>query len=316
MHTSLAGVRHQVRNLLAEGHHHTAVEVTRAAVPMFPKLPATTALWLADVLCQAGREANALMTLQLASGRGCAWERGVIDHDPYLQGIRGPELEHVVRVSQRILEREQRSLEPVEPAVLLPRRAPRGVLLCLHGRADQAQPSTARSWRAAGARGFALVIPQSTQLTVWPDRLFGWTDVEQARREVRSAWQTAVGHVAELSKPPLVIGGLSNGADIAVELALSGIPAAAKGFVAVAPAVREIEVHDLSSEAKQLFGTLVVGVWDYRRELALRLWTTLASAGIATQFIGIARVGHAMPQQETFAPRLRLALNETLSHHA
>ena len=263
----------------------------------------------------AGQANRALATLKSASARGCAWERGVIANDPYLEPIRGPELEHVLRTSEPILEREQARLRPVAPAIVPApeRKGTRGALVCLHGRADRAAPGTVRSWRAAVSMGFALVIPQSSRLTVWPDKLFGWTDRDQSQREIGAAWTTAVEQTPRLGEVPLVIGGLSIGADYAINISLSGAPLKPNGFIGVAPPGREIEIRELPSDLKPIYGTLIVGVWDYRREAAIRLWTELTGAGAATQLIGVARVGHAMPPQSIFAPRLRLALAEILS---
>ncbi|HKA48315.1 MAG TPA: alpha/beta fold hydrolase [Candidatus Dormibacteraeota bacterium] len=207
------------------GRPSEALAVAERAWDSFPERRGYTCMLLAVAQCGLGRADAALEVLEGAESENHLWR---------LQLLRMPELESLradprfdaltrraqARVAARNFQPRLLLAEP-EPAVTNPT-----LLLGLHGASSTADEYH-RHWLPATRLGCMVASPQSTQPAT--ESTFCWDDRRQVRRDLES-WIDKLPEHAET-----VLTGFSQGALVALELALTGDPAPAIGVIAVAP---------------------------------------------------------------------------------
>ncbi len=141
-------------------------------------------------------------------------------------------------------------------------------------------------WRPLVDEGWTLVLPQSSQPFA-PGR-FCWDDRELALREVRQHLDDSRRKRA-LSMDGLVIGGASQGAPLAVDIACeAGLP-----WIAVIPEFpRDYELSRLLAVPGRTRGAMIIGELDPAATRAHSIAAVLRSGGVAVSVRGVPGVGH------------------------
>jgi len=211
--------------------HHTsgrlqeALAVAERAWDGFPERRGYAWMFLAAANCGLGRPDAALEALERAERENHLWR---------LRLLRVPELE-CLRADPRFVALTERAQARVasrnfQPRLLVaqPGRALTSptLLLGLHGASSTADEYH-RHWLPATRLGYVVASPQSTQPAT--ESTFCWDDRGQVRRDLESV----INKLPEHSE--IVLTGFSQGALVALELALTGEPLAAAGVIAVAP---------------------------------------------------------------------------------
>ena len=187
-----------------------------------------------------------------------------------------------------------------------PSGRPRASLVVLHGRGMRAE-DVVDQW--AGASDVLLVAPHSTQsfdmhTDCWDDAAIGEADASRAVEQARREWPEA--------RPPLVVGGFSQGAGLAVILAATGRLPGVRGCIAVAPSARwASEVIGNKKPPEGLRVVVLVGALEPRLEDRQRVVEGLRSAGADVRLDVVGRIGHDYPAD--FARRLPAALDWVLA---
>jgi predicted esterase len=161
----------------------------------------------------------------------------------------------------------------------------------------------------AGASDLLMVAPHSTQsfdmrTDCWDDAAIGEADVSRA---VEHAVTDFLG-----ARPPLIVGGFSQGAGLAVILAATGRLVGARGCIAVAPSAhRASEVIGADPRPPDgLRVVMLVGSLEPHLDDCQRLAERLRSAGAHVKLDVIDGIGHDYPSD--FAQRLPAAVEWVL----
>jgi len=122
--------------------------------------------------------------------------------------------------------------------------------------------------------------------------VYGWPDGDLARKEIAAAFAAALRKHADARRLPLVIGGLSTGGELAIEIALAGAPLATRGFVVIAPCLRDPNRLTRQLPLAGLAGSMIVGEWDPWLDRAAALDRELTAAGANSRLDRVPRMGH------------------------
>lgn len=112
---------------------------------------------------------------------------------------------------------------------------------------------------------------------------------------------------------PIVLGGFSQGAGVALTLAVDGTSFPVHGFVAVAPAfssARHPQTDASEAARRGVRGVLIVGEHDPYRPDGEDVHRALAASGVACDLVVEPRIGHVIPPG--FESRLEAALDVIL----
>src|SRR5262252_2268344 len=220
-----SALRDQFWQHYTSGRRQEALAVAERAWDGFPERRGYAWLFLAAAHCGLGRPEAALEALERAESENHLWR---------LQLLRVPELESLradprfgalagraqARVASRNFQPRLLLAEP-EPANTKPT-----LLLGLHGATSTADEYH-RHWLPATRLGCMVASAQSSQPAT--DTAFCWDDRSQVRRDLESL----IDNLPEHSE--IVLTGFSQGALVALDVALTGEPLAAAGVIAVAP---------------------------------------------------------------------------------
>jgi pimeloyl-ACP methyl ester carboxylesterase len=272
--------------------------------------------------CLAGKlgdaeQAAALLEAMLASGHWLparAWD------DADFDAVRGlPGFERARAASMERLKAAQDGARPELLTVLPAGDGPSPLLLALHGNNSSVRWHKAH-WRGAALDGWLVGMPQSSQAS-GPDSegavTFIWDDAPTAQREVLAHFE-ALGRAYRVDERRIVLAGFSRGAEVAVELAVTGaIPV--RGFIAVCPGgplTMEPEGWEpiiAEGKGRDLRGTVIMGGKDRFGPGTERLVELLRGVGIPCEFDIHPEMGHDYPAdfKARLGALLALALGES-----
>jgi predicted esterase len=293
----------RLNSLYDEGKYAEGLEAALQGRKDFPES--------ANVLCHFGAclaarlgdadQAFKLLEEALAGGYWLTvngWE------DEDFESIRDlPAFERLRAASMARLEAAQADARP-ELLTVLPALGVGAMplLLALHGNASSVRWHRAH-WRGAAHAGWLVGMPQSSQ-AAGPDSegavTFVWNDVPLARREILDHY-TALHKAYRLDRKRIVLGGFSRGAEMAIDLAVTGaVPV--RGFVAVCPGgpltlePERWEPIIAEGEGRGLRGTVIMGGQDRRLAPGTeRLVELLRGVGIPCKFEIHPDMGHDYP---------------------
>lgn len=289
-------VRRRILALHGVGSYAEALEVARAAARDYPEATDRTTYWIACLLSRLGQTESALEALEAGSRRGLWWPPAAIEADPDLEPLRGDARFKAIAEAGRRGHAAAGPRPPREPIVKAPSSGrPRATLVALHARGMRAE-DVVDQW--GGATDLLLVAPHSTQQ--FDMRSDCWDDATIAEADVRHAAAGALGS-ADDARPPLVIGGFSQGAALALILAATGRLPGVRGCIAVAPSA-SWATEVIGADATPPAGLRVVvfaGKLDARFDDCQRLAERLGSAGAEVRLEVIAGIGHDYPPDFT-----------------
>lgn len=214
------------------GRYLEALSLARLATEQFPENGAANAFWVAAACIQLGRPEQALSTLEHALDHGVWWSDGFWKASVFDVVRREPRYLGILERSEQMSTSAKRAIRP-SVSVLWPRAArPRAIFMALHGRG--APPTRfASHWSGSlTERGFLLALPTSTQLFAW--NVLCWDDSVLARREIVAAHQYVGSHY-DVEGLPTVLAGYSQGADMAVDMAVHNVLPSCPAYIAVCP---------------------------------------------------------------------------------
>ncbi|MCF6379368.1 phospholipase [Nocardioides KLBMP 9356] len=294
-HQAYAALSDSVFALYEAGQQREALNLLDGAGPELLPWRSELAHLRACLHGSLGEPDAALATLDGAHAAGGWWDPEILVEDDDLSALTGlPEFVALVESSRERWARANAEPDRTGDRLALPSGRARGLVVALHGAEEDADDALA-AWGPATDLGFVVLAVRSSQRTSPCYR--SWPDQERAGAEIADALETLPAEARDL---PVVAGGFSAGGRVAVQWALSGMPCAVAGVVAVAPAVR----GDLapSHQAALDPALLVVGSDDDLRDDVVAAGRRLA--GFTADVVeGLA---HRFPKD--FAGRLATAL--------
>ena len=265
--------------------------------------------WTACLRCLSGDPDAGLRSLQDGLRAGFWFAPDLLRSDDDLAALRGrSDFQSVVEECDRRWRLAQ-ATSRLELQVFRPSGSRRGVLIALHGSNWRAE-ETAPTWEAAAGVGMLLAVPQSSQVAGmsgydWSDRAITERDLGEVYRRLRSG--------RDVDEMPIVLGGFSQGAGVALTLAIDGTGFPVHGFVAVAPAFSGIghPQTDASEAARRgVRGVLIVGEHDPYRPEGEEVQRGLSARGVVCDLVVEPGIAHIIPPR--FESRLEAALDVIL----
>lgn len=295
------------------------LELAREAGEKFPQHYSETVYWTACTRSVMGQPDQAIATLEAAMERGACWHPAFMGRDPDFEPLRSQER------FQAILRRSGNMIDALDvksrPDVLI--YPPDGaaadppLLMALHGGADTAQQFSGH-WTFATKLGLLVAIPQSSQHRMTEH--FWWGDPystsdrgsNRARQDLTTVYEK---HLApcQLDRHRTVLGGISQGGALAIDLALEGRIFPIKGFIAVVPAIHDVDHLLLFAEAaaaRRLRGWILVGEKDWGLPNITKFHREATRRGLECHLEAAPGIGHEFPAD--FEPRLKSALDFVL----
>lgn len=307
-------VAREIFALHEAGRYREALARVEAVAPAHPDRTEATVYWRACLHALLDEPDLAIATLKDGIAQGLWWGPDLLTRDPDLTSLRmSPELADVVRICEARLAVARSSATPgLEVAGPDDAATPSPLLMALHGRGQRPADINAR-WRPATTRGITVAFPRSSQPTGM--NTYGWDDRERAIREVAGAYRQ-LARSESIDPARVITGGVSQGAAVALRLALTGDSVPALGFIAVVPAIRNAAFDEAISAAARrgVRGWLITGERDYGRSDAEALRARLIEAGVPCALDVVPGLGHDMP--EDFEDRLPSALDFVLDQRA
>lgn len=262
-----------------EGRYRDALDLARQVQSAHPSRAARADYWTACLLCKLGRPDEALHALQASLDQG-RWANPLrLRTDDDFDPLRGnPELTRIIEECERRRDLQQRDVRP-ELRVLAP--------------AFPAPP-----------------VPAGARITLEGPHEYAWA------MAAKESWPTIMELRRAYAFDPerLVLGGASQGARLAVAMAVRGAPMRSRGFIALvgAPPVDRLLTTPIPvAAAADVRGVFITGEVDFARADVERAHAVLREAGMAVRLEVVPGLGHAYPTD--FGERLTAALDFVLA---
>lgn len=301
----LHDIRREVFALHGQGRFADALAVVAGASPDSPAQDARLTFWRACLLARLDRPDEALTALLDGAARELWWFPDALERDEDLAPVRAlPAFSEVLETSRRRLGAAQSDTAPALDVVRPEAVASPPLLLALHMRGGSSADTLPR-WRSATDAGVMVAALQSSQPAGMDS--FCWDDREQAEQEVADVYRTL-----ERNHPfdpeHLVLGGASQGAALALSLALRGLLTPPRGVVVVAgaPDPDAVAPYLEGAAGRAMKCLFVSGEHDPARPRAEAAHRLLESAGVPSRIEVVAGLGHDYP--DDFDARLEGAL--------
>jgi dienelactone hydrolase len=278
-----------------EGRHEEALACAEEAWGRFPERRHVSWWLVAYTNMQLGRPSDALSAIEAAEAANSLWRIGLLDNevfDPLRQEPRfaGLLARAEARIAARGFEARLISAFPEPPAPDMP------LLLGLHGAAAVAEDFH-RHWLPAVELGCVVASVQSSQPAT--DGTFCWDDSHLARRDLAAVLPDLP------ARGEVVLAGFSQGAAIALDLALSGEVDRVTGVIGVAPSYTRTAGYP--EGARPLRVAILHGADDPWAIGVPATVEALRAAGHQVHVDAVPGLGHGYP--DDFAERLPLLLS-------
>jgi predicted esterase len=308
MPTRLHDLQRQLFELYRQERYGEALELVTASLGKSSDGTSRMAFWSACLQCKLERPEHALATLIHHFELGEWFNPDRLARDEDLAPLRdNPEFERLIEACQERRQTEQADLQPLllmEAAATVEEWTP--LVLALHMMGADAVESRSH-WLPVTKIGAALAAPRGTEL-LGPGE-FGWGEGAEAvlRRQL-----VTVAERQPFDPDRLVLGGASQGARLAVLLALRGA-LSARGFIAVvgAPPPEKLEPHLDTARKAGVRGFFITGERDPARAGVEAAYRLLASAGLEVRLEVVPGLGHEYPVD--MAPLLENAMRFVLA---
>jgi predicted esterase len=287
-----------VHRLYTQGDPAQAFEIATREKDRFPKYAALLYHFRAGTIACAGDSAQALAILDeaLAAGfwhpdRWWTW-----DDFKAMQDL--PEFRQLWTRS-KVRQAEAEANAGPEMLVFPPenRSSPWPLLLALHGNNYNAN-QTVDHWHTATGAGWLLGVPQSSHIT--GPGMYHWQDYAQDKDELQAHFAALCAqHPVDRSR--VVLGGISQGAETALRLALKG-EISARGVILACPGGPLIDSDDglapliEASTGRDLrFAVIIGGQDEHHAPGGRQLVEQLRAGGFAVTAQEVAGIGHRYP---------------------
>lgn len=286
----------------AQGQYAQALSLLDTAPARFPDQVALIYFWRACLLSRLSRPEEAVAELQHGLDEGAYFSEPQLRGDSDLAPLQGrPDFERVAAVA---FARYREALRNSRPEVVLFQPEPvaerHPLLVALHGRSGNARLEI-EYWRSLTAQSWFVAAVQSSQ--IFGGGAFCWDDQTVAERDV-TIHVEAILATYPCDPDMMVLTGFSQGAQVALRLALSG-KVTVRGTILVAPSIPPAEAEAMigaSDPAMQqaLRCFIIAGEQDAALPRIRQLQARLTAANVPCELLVLAGLAHDYP--EPFEP--------------
>ncbi|BCX02756.1 MAG: hypothetical protein KatS3mg053_0694 [Candidatus Roseilinea sp.] len=286
----------------AQGQYAQALSLLDTAPARFPDQVALIYFWRACLLSRLSRTEEAVAELQHGLDQGAYFSEPQLRGDSDLAPLQGrPDFE---RVAAAAFARYRQAMRNLRPEVVMFQPEPTAerhpLLVALHGRSGNARLEV-EYWRSLSAQGWFVAAVQSSQM--FGGGAFCWDDQTVAERDVTTHVE-AILATQPCDPDMVVLTGFSQGAQVALRLALSG-KVSAHGTILVAPSILPSEAEAMIGESdpatrQALRCFIIAGEQDVALPRIRQLQALLTAASAPCELLVLAGLAHDYP--EPFEP--------------
>ena len=256
----------------------------------FPDRLDKTAFWEACVHSIRGEPARAITALTSAMEKGVWWNPVSLTRDPDLKNIQNEgSFKQVLIECEEILEAASAHSDPS---------------LSIYGNEESNTGIFSLHWKGSNVVDFApywqeendylLGFPQSSQL--FGPNTYCWDDIEKATKEITDLYKDFTN---QFKPETLIVAGASQGGRLAIELSVDGKFEDSKGFIAVIPAIQDIQRFEIllkANKGRVIKGCIIAGMSDPFFSRTMELKQLFDRYEIDCKWITIEGLGHFFPQ--------------------
>jgi predicted esterase len=306
----------QILALSNQGRDREALPLALGVRERFPEQAAETIYSIACLYARTNQPEEALATLEAALNAGVAWHKAVLLRSPSLAPLHDAPRWRTILSRSEDRMREQENSDRPEVLIMPPQQSgsQTPLLMALHGGADRME-EFAPYWQSATGLGILLLVPRSSQRRSSDNFWWGpwWGpqgpfDQERAEADVLTAYDQAR-REQSFDGHRVVLGGFSQGANMAITLALRQRPFESAGFICVGSGIDDLTALNPLMEpaaARGLRGWMLAGEREESLASVRNLHRELTRSGIACQLDLVPGLGHEFP--EDFDIRLAEAI--------
>jgi hypothetical protein len=283
-------------NHYRRGELDEAIAVAKLMCERFPDRRTFTQTALAGLYSRAGRTEDALRVASDVQARGVGWWASEVA-DPDLDAVReDPRFQRIARKFARWEEGACAAARERTPRLLelTPATAATAAVVVLHMYSVTAS-ETAPAWSALPQAGLHVLVAESTLLD--GDGRPCWSNTELAARDVRHAVDAA--RLRAGPGVPVMLAGGSEGAGVAMRLALDATVPDVAAFIAVVGAgsrLEEVEPSLTAAAQRGVRGLFIAGERDeLTRQGQERVAAALNARGVLCDLQVVPGMGHGYP---------------------
>lgn len=287
----------------AKLNYEKSLDVAILAAEHFPEKKVQTSYWLICLYSRLGQRKRAIELLRNCINNEIWWSPKRLIEDEDLFPIQQELDFHEIIEKSRVMEEKAKEKARPELFVHLPkgygshREYP--LLLSLHWQNGNIADYQVQWVKHPLAKEYIMAFPQSSQISAVNE--YNWDNEILGEQEVGEALKKLVGQYS-VNQKEIIIAGASQGARLAIKIALGDNTYPLKGFIAVIPTVERIDAL-ISSQSlakrKGLRGCIIAGEQDPYFPWAASLQRALRHTGVPCKLIKVNTLGHYFPSDFT-----------------
>lgn len=141
---------------------------------------------------------------------------------------------------------------------------------------------------------YIVLTPQSSQL--FHSFSYCWDDKEKAYKEIRNAYENVIDKYS-VDKKDIIIGGFSQGGELAIDIALKTSLLPIKGVIALNASEVELDINTIENAHKKgIKAVIIAGENDRKFQEQRKISNLFIKAGLKNRFIIKKGLGHWFPE--------------------
>jgi predicted esterase len=255
-----------------------------------------TSFWKSCLLAKLHRPKEALAQLKSAIQQGVWWNAETLLNEEMLHSIQqDEEFQQIVQICKQRFHEQQNKTHP--ELYVIGNNKNREAIFSLHWRGDNAA-DFAEYWKGEKLlEQYIFGFPQSSQVRGY--QTFCWDDKEAALKDIKYLYHLFQKHYLT-KKNEVILAGASQGGKLAIELALTDPTIKVKGFIAVIPAIKDVDEFIqlfATKEIRNVPGYIITGRKDKFYDNTEKLCRLFARHRIPYELYVDEQEGHMFPKQ-------------------
>jgi predicted esterase len=294
--TDFSKIQHAAMSLVQEENYEAALKLLEEAKPFFTEKLDRIGHWKSGIYMLQGKHKDALSELEEVLNKGLWWNPVILENDSELQPLKGTkEFQAILEVCSKRYEEEKSGSH----ASLQVQGNPKAEtsILALHWKGSNAKDFAEQWSKEVILSRYLIGFSQSSQLFSY--NCYAWDDPNIAEADIVETYNHFK-EKYELLSNMTILAGASQGGNKSIELALQENAVDVLGFVALVPAITDIEAMEKlvrESVNSSVRGCVITGDQDPFYEKTVEAVDALNANGVACKLIVNEGLGHQLPEE-------------------
>jgi predicted esterase len=273
-----------------------ALTIAEQAEIFYPDKSHYTSFWKSCLLAKLHRLKEALAQLKSAIQEGIWWNPETLLNEEMFHSIQqDEEFQQIVQICKQRFHEQQNKAQPA--LYVIGNNKNREAIFSLHWRGDNAF-DFAEYWKDEKLlEQHIFGFPQSSQVRGY--QTFCWDDKKTAMKDIESLYHLFQNRYLT-NENEVILAGASQGGKLAIELALAHPAIKVKGFIAVVPAIKDLDEFIqlfAAREIRNVPGYIITGRKDRFYDNTEKLCRLFQHHHIQCELYVDEQEGHMFPKQ-------------------